>query len=59
MAGLLEKRGDLDELRARVDAGDSDAASQLADLLTEQGRTEEAGRLRRFGLNPDESIARA
>ena len=56
---MLAESGDLDELRARVDAGDSDAARQLADLLTEQGRAEEAGWLRRFGLNPDGSIARA
>jgi hypothetical protein len=36
-----------------------DAARQLADLLTKQGRRDEAERLRRFGLNPDGSIARA
>ena len=30
---------------------------RLADLLTKQGRGEEAERLRRFGLNPDGSIA--
>ena len=48
-------------LRARADAGDRLAASRLAyllaDLLTEQGRGEEAERLRRFGLDPDGSIA--
>ena len=32
---------------------------QLAGLLTKQGRGEEAERLRRFGLNPDGSIASA
>ena len=85
LAGLLAERGDLDELRARADAGDEAAAGgwptcwpsaatwtscapgptpatgtppeQLADLLTKQGRGEEAERLRRFGLNPDGSIA--
>jgi hypothetical protein len=61
LASLLARRGDLDKLRARLDAGDPDAADPLADpladLLTEQGRAEEAERLRRFGLNPDGSIA--
>ena len=61
LAGLLAERGDLDGLRARADAGDADAdlrlAGLLADLLVRQGRTEEAERLRRFGLNPDGSIA--
>ena len=54
-------RGDVDELRARADAGDGAAATQLtklwADLLIKQGRAEEAERLRRFGLNVDGSIA--
>jgi hypothetical protein len=85
---LLYQRGDLDELRARADAGDGYAATRLAELsagsrdldeamqiqralgdagrgnanrlaglLTQQGHTEEADRLRRFGLNPDGSIA--
>jgi hypothetical protein len=44
---------------ARADAGDGYAAGKLADLLEEQGRGEEAKRLRRFGLNPDGSIADA
>lgn len=62
-AELLADRGDLDGaeqiLRAQTDAGDEDAAAPLADLLTRQGRGEEAERLHRFGLNPDGSIARA
>ena len=41
LAGLLAERGDLDEaeqiLRARADAGDRDAAWELADLLAERG----------------------
>ena len=57
---LLAGRGDLDEavqiLRALADAGLGDSW-QLAELLTQQGRGEEAERLRRFGLNPDGSIA--
>ena len=57
LAELLAERGDLDELRARADAGDRHAAGQLAELLIKQGRGEEAERLRRFGLNPDGSIA--
>jgi hypothetical protein len=56
LADLLAERGDLDGLRARADAGDGDAG-RLADLLIKQGRGEEAERLRRFGLNPDGSIA--
>jgi hypothetical protein len=60
---LLAKHGDLDGLRARADAGDDYAAGRLADvlvdLLIKQGRGEEAKQLRRFGLNPDGSIARA
>ena len=59
LAYLLKKQGDLDELCARAVVGDEDAAEQLAELLMEKGRGEEAERLRRFGLNPDGSIARA
>ena len=58
LAGLLAERGDLDELRARADAGDGHAAAQLAERARlRQGRSEEAERLRRFGLNLDGSIA--
>ena len=57
LAGLLADRGDLDGLRARADAGDEYAARRLAELLMKQGRAKEAERLRRFGLNPDGSIA--
>src|ERR1700749_284137 len=88
LAGMLAEHGDLDQLRARADAVDGNAAVQLArllaergdlnqaeqilrasadvgdgharllaDLLTQQGRTEEAERLRRFGLAPDGSTA--
>jgi hypothetical protein len=55
---LLAEHGDLDGLRDQADAGYGDA-DLLADLLIEQGRGEEARRLRRFGLNPDGSIADA
>ena len=57
LAALLVARGDLDELRTRVDAGDPCAANALVDALIKQGPGEEAERLRRFGLNPDGSIA--
>ena len=57
LADLLSERGDLDGLRARTDAGDEAAAWQLPSLLSKQGRSEEAEQLRRFGLNPDGSIA--
>jgi hypothetical protein len=62
LVGLLADRGDLEGaiqvLRARADVGDGDAW-RLAELLIKQGRGEEAERLRRFGLNPDGSIASA
>ena len=57
VAMLLERRGDLDGLRALADAGDTVATQRLPELLSKQGRGEEAERLRRFGLNPDGSIA--
>ena len=60
LAGLLADRGDLADavqiLRAMADAGSGDAW-RLAELLTRQGQAGEAERLRRFGLNPDGSIA--
>jgi hypothetical protein len=55
---LLAERGDLEELRALADTGDAAGVEQyLFELLTTQGRAEEAERLKRFGLNPDGSIA--
>ena len=59
LAWLLARRGDLDELRARVDAGDPAAAQLLSDLMTRQGQHEDAERLRQFGCKPDGSIAYA
>ena len=60
LADLLAERGDLDEaaqiLQMLTDAGHGNAR-QLAELLTQQGRSKEAERLRWFGLNPDGSIA--
>ena len=61
LAGLLAGRGDLDGaeqiLRAQADAGHGDAGL-LAELLAQRGQGEEAERLRKFGLNPDGSVAR-
>ena len=57
LAKLLAERGDLDGLRARV--ADDDEAGPLAALLIVKGCGEEEERLRRFGLNPDGSIAGA
>jgi hypothetical protein len=63
LATVLAGRGDLDELEKLANAGDEEAARRLTNVLTEvlikQGRGDEAERLRRFGLNPDEPIARA
>jgi len=56
LAVLLEQRGDLEGLRGRADAGAGDV-SRLAELLARQGHDEEAKQLRRYGLNPDGSIA--
>jgi predicted component of type VI protein secretion system len=58
LAELRAQRGDLDELRARADAGDG-YPLRRAWLLKLQGQDdeEEAERLRRYGLNPDGSIA--
>ena len=60
LAWLLAQRGDLDEAvqiqLAQADADDGDTR-RLAELLRQQGRGEEAERLRRFGLNPDGSVA--
>jgi len=57
LADLLAQHGDLDELRFRAGAGDKEAEKRLTDLLNKQGQGEEAQQLRRFGLNPDGSIA--
>ena len=57
LAELPAGRGDLDELRARAAAGDGSAARQLVELMTQQSQVGEAEQLRRFGLNPDGSIA--
>jgi hypothetical protein len=65
LAELRAGRGDLDGaeqiLRAWADAGFAayQLADRLAEVLIKQGRGEEAERLRRFGLNPDGSIASA
>jgi len=62
LADLLAKRGDLEGalqvLRTLANVGGY-VARPLQVLLTKQGCSEEAGRLIRFGLNPDGSIARA
>ena len=57
LVDLLARRGDLEGLRARIDVGAPYASSELTELLIKQDRNEEAERLRRFGLNPDGSIA--
>ncbi|MEV0136373.1 hypothetical protein AB0H83_49125, partial [Dactylosporangium sp. NPDC050688] len=42
LADLLAKRGLWEELQSRADAGDDVSAAKLADVLIEQGQTEEA-----------------
>ena len=63
LAEVLEVRGALDAaeqvLRALADTGNEFNARQLANVVMKQGRGEEAERLRKFGLNPDGSIASA
>jgi hypothetical protein len=54
---LLREHGRDRELRARISAGDQWAWLPLHELLVERGRTEEAERLREFGLTPDGEIA--
>ncbi|MEU4763973.1 hypothetical protein AB0H12_12000 [Actinosynnema sp. NPDC023794] len=54
---LLREHGRDRELRARISAGDQWAWLPLHELLIERGRTEEAKRLREFGLTPDGEIA--
>jgi hypothetical protein len=55
--GLLAKRGDLDELRARADAGDKNAAWDLAGLLAKRGSRRPAGRaLFRMGVTESGTI---
>jgi hypothetical protein len=60
LADLLVERGDLDGaeqiLRSQAEASDGDT-QWLAELLTQQGRDEEAEQLRQFGLAPDGSTA--
>jgi hypothetical protein len=63
LADLLTKHGNLNEaeqiLQKLADSGDAPGplADQLSDLLKKPGRREEAERLRRFGLNPEGSVA--
>jgi hypothetical protein len=49
--------GDAAQMRIRVDSGESLAAGWLVTRLAEEGNSAEAERLRRFGFNPDGSIA--
>lgn len=58
LAGLLAKQGRVDDLRTKVDAGTPYAAIYLIDVLADRGETGSARLMRRFGLNPDGSIAK-
>jgi hypothetical protein len=54
---LLADQGRTEELRREVSAGTPGAVERLLALLTNQGRSELADRTRRFGLNPNGSLA--
>jgi len=56
-AALLARAGDLARLRDGVDLGRPHAVDALADALAAAGRTDEAERLRHFGLRADGEIA--
>ena len=59
LAELLVRRGDLDGLRARADAGDEDAAWALAGLLAERGDLDGAAQILRAAADAgDEHAAR-
>ena len=57
LAELLAGRGDLDELRARADAGDRYAAERLADLLADRGDLDEAEQILRARANAGDEYA--
>jgi hypothetical protein len=61
LVDVLVEQGSLDAaeqiVRPQIDAGDLQAGRRLVDILTKRGREEEAERVRRFGLNPDGTIA--
>ena len=57
LARLLKRRGDLDGLQARADAGDTYAARQLADLLEERGDLDGAERVLRAQANAGDTYA--
>jgi predicted negative regulator of RcsB-dependent stress response len=58
LTDLLAEQGRTDELRHEVAAGTTTAGQRLISMLTADEETKAEGeRLRRFGLNPDGSIA--
>jgi hypothetical protein len=56
---FLAKHDRIDELRIEVDAGTPTAAERLITSLARRGELDQAEQLRRWGLNPDGSIATA
>ncbi|MEU7802516.1 hypothetical protein AB0B10_24975 [Micromonospora arborensis] len=59
LAELLATHGLLDELKAEVRVGNPCAGKWLVHLLIQQGQVDQANQLRRFGLNPDGTMASA
>lgn len=57
LANLLRKHRRENDLRMQVTAGNHYARQELLSLLGEQGRNNEVGIIKRFGINPDGSSA--
>jgi hypothetical protein len=53
LGDLLVDCNRIDELRAEVDAGTSQAGEHLIKMLVSQGEIERADQLRRNGIDPD------
>jgi hypothetical protein len=57
LADLFVSSNRIGDLKAEIQAGNRCAGRRLVDVLTAQGKFEQADRIRRYGLNPDGTIA--
>jgi predicted negative regulator of RcsB-dependent stress response len=57
LAELLTGQGRIEELQTRAGAGDRNASIRLTEALERAGQTDEAERVRRFGLSVDGGVA--